>query len=161
MKSHRVVMLTYPNAQILDVVGPLEVFARSARWLKDNGHCKKDAYEIEIIAPVAGPVMMSSGMQVISERTYEEVDSTDTLIVAGGLGYAAIAQDPHVIAWLKRMEIGSKRIVSICTGAFILARAGLLDGRQRRGNRTAERQSRLAPRVHAAQNAHWNCDPRS
>ena len=129
MPIHRVVILAYPDAQTLDVVGPLEVFARSDRWLKDNGHSKTAAYKIQLIAPVAGPVMMSSGLQVISECSYKDVDSTDTLIVSGGLGYAAIARDPDVIAWLKGMETSSKRIVSICTGAFILARAGLLDGR--------------------------------
>jgi len=128
MAIHRVVIFTYPDAQTLDVVGPLEVFARSARWLKDNGYCKKDAYQIELVAPVAGPVVMSSGLQLISECRYQDVDSTDTLIVSGGLGYAAIAQDSDVIAWLKGMEANSKRIVSICTGALILARAGLLDG---------------------------------
>jgi len=129
MTIHRVVILTYPDAQTLDVVGPLEVFARSARWLKDNGHSKTEPYKIELVAPDAGPVMMSSGLKVISERSYKDVDSTDTLIVSGGLGYAAIARDPEVIAWLKGMETKSKRIVSICTGAFVLARAGLLDGR--------------------------------
>jgi len=129
MKAHRVTVFTYPDAQTLDVVGPLEVFARSARWLKDNGHCDGDAYDIELIAPVAGPVMMSSGLQLISERSYQDVDSTGTLIVSGGLGYAATARDSEIIAWIKRMESRSERIVSICTGAFMLARAGLLDGR--------------------------------
>lgn len=128
MKTHRVTIFTYPDAQTLDVTGPLEVFARSSRWLKDNGHCRGDAYKIELVAPLAGPVMMSSGLQLVSERSYRDVDATDTLIVSGGLGYAASVRDPDLIEWLKRMGARSERIVSICTGAFILARAGLLDG---------------------------------
>ena len=129
MRTHRVAVFTYPDAQTLDVVGPLEVFARSARWLKDNGRCRNDAYRIELIAPVAGPVAMSSGLQLVSERSYKEVESTDTLIVSGGLGYAATARDPEIINWLRQMESRADRIVSVCTGALILASAGLLDGR--------------------------------
>ena len=128
MNTHRVTILAYPDAQTLDVTGPLEVFARSSRWLRDNGHCKGDAYRIELVAPDAGPVMMSSGLQLVSERSYRDVEATDTLIVSGGLGYAAMARDPDVIEWLKRLEPESERIVSVCTGALILARAGLLDG---------------------------------
>jgi len=128
MKAHHVAVFTYTNAQTLDVVGPLEVFARSARWLKDNGHCKGDAYRVELIAPVAGPVTMSSGLKLVSERNYREVDSADTLIVSGGLGYAATSRDPDIIEWLQRIEPRSGRIVSVCTGALILASAGLLDG---------------------------------
>jgi len=128
MNTHRVTILAYPEAQTLDVTGPLEVFARSSRWLRDNGHCKGDAYNIELIAPDAGPVMMSSGLQLLSERSYRDVAATDTLIVSGGLGYAAIARDPDLIEWLKRIGPLSERVVSVCTGALILARAGLLDG---------------------------------
>ncbi len=129
MSAHRVTILTYPDAQTLDVVGPLEVFARSSRWLRDNGHCKADAYDIELIAPVAGPVTMSSGVQMLAERCYQDVEESDTLIISGGLGYAESARDPGIIEWLKRIAPGSKRVVSVCTGALILAKAGLLEGR--------------------------------
>jgi len=128
MNTHRVTILAYPDGQTLDVTGPLEVFARSSRWLRDNGHCKGDAYKIELIAPVKGPVTMSSGLQLLSERSYRDIDATDTLIVSGGLGYAAMARDSDLIEWLGGMESRCERIVSVCTGALILARAGLLDG---------------------------------
>lgn len=128
MKTQHVAVFTYPDGQTLDVVGPLEVFARSARWLSDNGHSRGDAYEVELIAPNAGPVRMSSGLQLVSERSYRDVETTDILIVAGGLGYVSVARDAEVIAWLKHIESKAGRIVSVCTGALILARAGLLDG---------------------------------
>jgi len=129
MSAHRVTILTYPDAQTLDVVGPLEVFARSSRWLRDNGQSKDDAYQIELIAPVAGPVTMSSGLQMFAERSYQDVDTTDTLIVSGGLGYVESARNSDIIEWLKCIAPRSKRVVSVCTGALILARAGLLEGR--------------------------------
>ena len=66
-ETHRVSMLAYENCQILDVTGPLEVFARTSRWLSDHGHTHGDvAYEVEIIADRAGPVLCSNGLEIVA-----------------------------------------------------------------------------------------------
>ncbi len=121
-------MLVYPDIQILDVTGPLEVFARSSRWLNDHKQLHgPDAYTIELIAAEPGPVRSSSGLELIAHREYSAVTETDTLLVAGGIGYRAVMEDAAVIDWLRNMQGRVKRLGSVCTGAMILAEAGILD----------------------------------
>jgi transcriptional regulator GlxA family with amidase domain len=121
-------MLAYPDAQMLDVTGPLEVFSRAARWLRDEGRTPDLAYGVEIIAARAGPVRMSSGLELIAGRSFRQARSIDTLLVAGGIGYEQACHDAELIAWLRRQRPRVQRMASICTGALILARAGLLRG---------------------------------
>src|SRR4030095_5111879 len=66
--GHRVVMLGYPRAQILDITGPLEVFARTSRWLRDHHDLQRNAYEIELVAPKAGWVETSGGLALFATR---------------------------------------------------------------------------------------------
>jgi len=121
-------MLTYQDGQMLDVVGPLEVMSRTSRWLLDNGMAQNPAYEVEIVAPETGPVTMSSGLKVVAERSYRQVRKIDTLMIGGGIGFAAAREDAGLIAWVQRKLPQVERLASICTGAMILGRAGLLDG---------------------------------
>jgi transcriptional regulator GlxA family with amidase domain len=129
-RTRRVVMLAFPDVQILDVVGPLEVFARATRWLAERpGAAGPPAYAIEIVGERRGALRSSSGIRLEVDRPIRDVGgSPDTLIVAGGIGTrAALGRDP-VIAWLRRMAPRVRRLASVCTGAFLLAEAGLLDG---------------------------------
>ena len=128
-RTHRVAMLAYPKAQILDITGPLEVFARTSRWLKDHTGRRVPAYAVELVAGRRGPLETSGGLRLIASRTYRELRLVDTLLVAGGIGYEAALTDAELLAWLRARAKVVRRIGSICTGALILARAGLLDGR--------------------------------
>lgn len=127
---HRVVMLAYPDAQILDITGPLEVFSRAARWLRDEGRITELAYSVEIVAASAGPVRMSSGLEIVAGRSFRKAKRIDTLLVSGGIGYAEACNDAGLIKWLRWQQPRVRRMASICTGALILARAGLLRGRR-------------------------------
>ena len=126
---HRVVMLAYDDAQILDITGPLEVFSRASRWLVDQGHRKRPAYTVEVVASVSGPLRTSSGIDLVARRAYREVRSADTLLVTGGIGFAEAARDSELLSWIQRMGRRVRRIGSICTGALVLAAAGVLKGR--------------------------------
>ena len=126
---HSVAMLVYPQAQILDITGPLEVFARTARWLRDHAGLAKSAYEVELIAMNRGPVTTSGGLQLVATRSIREKRRIDTLLVSGGVGHENAARNTAMLAWLRARARDVERLGSICNGALILARAGLLDGR--------------------------------
>ena len=127
--GHRVVMLGYPRAQILDITGPLEVFARTARWLRDHRDLQRNAYEIELVAPAAGWVETSGGLRLFANRRYTDVRRADTLLIAGGIGQSDLMLDRKLLQWLREQSARAERIGSICTGALLLAAAGLLDGK--------------------------------
>jgi transcriptional regulator GlxA family with amidase domain len=127
--TRRVAMLVYPDAQILDISGPLEVFARTARWLCEQRITTQPAYVVDLIGTVPGPVRTSSGIQVLAMHAYDDAPPVDTLLVTGGMGYAALCSDARLLQWLQQQANAVRRLGSICTGAMILAAAGLLDGR--------------------------------
>jgi transcriptional regulator GlxA family with amidase domain len=123
-------MFAYPDAQVLDVTGPLEIFGRAGRWLRDKEITSELAYTVEIVARESGPIRTSSGIRLIAERAFHEVKSADTLLVTGGVGFRDAMQDAAAIRWIRRMAGRTKRVGSICTGAMVLAQAGLLQGRR-------------------------------
>ena len=123
-------MLAYPDVQILDVTGPLEVFSRATRWMQDSGMRPDAAYRVEVVAPRAGSLVTSSGVRLVAERAYRDVTSADTLLVAGGRGQTAVRTQAPLLSWLRRMAGRVSRLGSVCNGALILAAAGLLEGRR-------------------------------
>lgn len=124
-------MLAFEDVQILDVTGPLEVFGRTARWLVENGRRPDLAYIVEIAGPVEGPLTASSGVRLVADRAYGALRGPiDTLLVAGGRGAQAAARDEALVACIRRMAPGVRRLGSVCTGSFVLAATGLLDSRR-------------------------------
>jgi transcriptional regulator GlxA family with amidase domain len=92
-------MVMYPDVQILDVTGPLEVFARTARWLVDHDRCGQPAYTVELLAAHPGIVRSSSGLELVVRRSFtDERRGIDTLLVAGGTG--------------------ARRVIACCSGGF-------------------------------------------
>jgi transcriptional regulator GlxA family with amidase domain len=123
--ARRVVIVVFPDVQALDAIGPSEVFSQAQRA------APQPAYELELVAPAAGPIRTSSGLVLVPDRSLEECrGAIDTLVVAGGLGVRDAARDERTISWLRLAARRSRRVSSVCTGAFLLARAGLLQGRR-------------------------------
>ena len=118
----RVVIVAFPRVQTLDVHGPAEVFT-TATQLSERG-----GYTVEVVAARPGPLPTSS-IALYPDRTIDRCRGPiDTLVVAGGRGVRAAAHDEALVAWLKAAARRSRRVTSVCTGAFLLAEAGLLEG---------------------------------
>jgi transcriptional regulator GlxA family with amidase domain len=141
-------MLAFPQAQILDIAGPLEVFARTARWLRDHRGQRVRAYETELVAPSAGPLETSGGLRLLVSRRYAQARPADTLLVSGGIGCDAALTDRNLLEWIAGQLPRVQRLGSICTGALLLARAGLLDDRAVTTHwGYCDRLARMAPRA--------------
>jgi transcriptional regulator GlxA family with amidase domain len=125
-----VAVLAFPDAQLLDVVGPLEVFGRTHRWLREHRPGAR-GYRVEILAERAGPVRTSSGIEVVAHRSLRAArGALDTVLVAGGDGVRQVLTRPPVLRWVGAARRRVQRLGSVCTGAFVLAACGLLRGRR-------------------------------
>jgi transcriptional regulator GlxA family with amidase domain len=126
--TRAVVIVAYDGVQALDVTGPHEVFvgASTAIGLRRGG---TPAYDVMVAAPTAGPVRTESGLQLVASAL-ADVDNVDTLVVAGGSGVLAATDDAEFVATVATLAGRARRVVSVCSGAFVLAAAGLLAGRR-------------------------------
>jgi transcriptional regulator GlxA family with amidase domain len=123
-----IAILTFDGVQSLDVTGPLEVFAQAIECCRKRGN--PAPYAIEVLAERPGRVRTTSGLRLVADRAYARVrDGVDTLIVSGG-DVAPMAADARLQRWLRDMAPRVRRLASVCSGAFILGEAGLLDGRR-------------------------------
>jgi transcriptional regulator GlxA family with amidase domain len=115
----KVIVLAFPGVQSLDLTGPVEVFAAAGD------------YAVEVVAPAPGLLRAQSGLGIWAERAIAAVTGPlDTLVIAGGEGTRPLIRDAELIEAVRRLAPSTRRIASVCTGAFVLAEAGLLDGRR-------------------------------
>jgi transcriptional regulator GlxA family with amidase domain len=119
-----VVIVTFDAAQILDVTGPLEVFSTATRFLPAVG------YRTKVVTTQGGPVRASCGLEFASTPIADVNDSVDTLMVAGGADMDAVVADSELLEHVRRLAADARRVTSVCSGAFVLAAAGLLEGRR-------------------------------
>lgn len=129
--SRRIVLVAVPDAQILDVTGPLEVFSTATRELCRRGRGGSPAYATDVVSRRRGPLETSSGVAVVASRALGDVRGRlDTLIAAGGRGVTRALTDGLLMRGLRRLAGRATRVASVCTGTFLLAEAGLLAGRR-------------------------------
>ncbi|MBR0785553.1 GlxA family transcriptional regulator [Bradyrhizobium iriomotense] len=125
-KPRTVVIVAVPGVQLLDVAGPLDVFAEA------NLQAGRQAYALLVAAAEPGPIRSSSGVRLMPDRIIDRgfQESIDTLLIAGCPNAADVPADGLVIDWLRRRAARTRRFGSVCSGAFFLATAGLLDGKR-------------------------------
>ena len=121
-----------PGVEILDLVGPLQVFARASEMHTRVNPGSPKIYSVEVVTISSGrSVIANSGLRITADRTFREVrGKIDTLLVAGGNAVEQNEISADAVRWLKKISPRIRRVGSVCTGAMLLGRAGLLDGRR-------------------------------
>jgi transcriptional regulator GlxA family with amidase domain len=118
-----IVMLAFAGAQILDVVGPLQMLA----GVNDEKPGGAPPYRLTVLAERKGEIVTSSGLRLVADGAWQDLPRTiDTLIVAGGEGTREAQRSKVLLAAVRAAAKRARRIVSVCSGAFLLAAAGLL-----------------------------------
>lgn len=138
-----IAILALPGAQLLDVSGPLDVFAQA------NVESAKEVYVLRIVACEPGVIRCSSGARLIPDYSVgDPAERIDTLLVAGAPNAAQMLMTPAVVSWLRATARKARRYGSVCTGAFPLAATGLLDGRRVATHwAAADRLAQAYPRI--------------
>ncbi len=119
--SRRIAFVIFPGFQLLDAAGPISAFEIAGRH-------QPGIYDLAVLAPVAGEVASSSGVKIAA--TALDGAPIDTIVVSGGDGTRSLPDLAKTVSWLRRAAPKARRVTSVCSGAYLLAEAGLLDGRR-------------------------------
>jgi transcriptional regulator GlxA family with amidase domain len=150
-----VAVLVFPDVEPLDVAGPFEVLAVAGELIRADG-LNVPAPQPELIGAGPGLVRARYGMILAPETSLERPVAPDWVVVPGGEGSRAVAEDERVLGWLRGRVGRSRRIMSVCTGARVLAAAGLLEGRRATTHASAiDELRRRVPSARVDPTARW------
>jgi transcriptional regulator GlxA family with amidase domain len=123
--TRKVLIVGFPGVQALDLVGPFEVFTAASLALAANA---KEGYQALVASIDGQPVSTEAGLAFAAAELPDPSEPVDTLILPGGRGVHAAQLDPRLVDWIVAAAPRARRVVTVCTGAFLAAQAGLLDG---------------------------------
>ncbi|SRX92195.1 AraC family transcriptional regulator [Tsukamurella paurometabola DSM] [Mycobacterium shimoidei] len=123
--TRTVLFLSFPWMQSLDLTGPLEVFSTASLLLAAKG---REGYQTVVVSVDGQPVTTSSGLPLATTELPDPREPVDTVVLPGGAGVHEARANLEIVDWIKAVATRSRRVASVCTGAFLAAQAGLLDG---------------------------------
>jgi transcriptional regulator GlxA family with amidase domain len=132
MERWRVGILVFDGVAALDVAGPFDVFSRARLEPGVESRHSEDSalFDVFTVGKTKDPVTATGGLVLLPRWSFDDAPAIDLLLVPGGFGTRPLLQDPETIDWIRRTAATARRTASVCTGALLLARAGLLDGRR-------------------------------
>lgn len=132
MTKHNVAILIFENVEVLDFAGPYEVFSRTRLVPGPESRRTDDSapFNVFTVAPRAGTLRATGGLQVVPDYDFASAPPIDILLVPGGFGTRPLLEDAAALDWIVRTAGQAQLVTSVCTGALLLARGGLLDGKR-------------------------------
>jgi transcriptional regulator GlxA family with amidase domain len=132
METWNTAILLFEGVEVLDFAGPFEVFSRTR--LQPGAASRRSEegspFRVFTVAARRGPVRATGGLVVLADHGFEDAPHIDLLVVPGGFGSRAAMKDAATLEWIRGRAARARRVASVCTGALVLAEAGLLDGRR-------------------------------
>ncbi len=145
VRSRTLGVVLFPGFELLDVFGPLEAFGNLP-----------EHFRVVMLAEARGPVRSAQGPTVVADAGLADSPPLDLILVPGGIGTREQIDNRALLAWLAERAPAAEVVASVCTGAAVLARAGLLDGRRATGNKAFFRWvAEQGPRVEWVSRARW------
>jgi len=129
MRRRQVGIVIYPDVEVLDFAGPYEVLS-VCRLDESRRREEPSPFEVLLVAGSREPVRASGGLRVLPDHDLDSCPPLDLLLVPGGWGSRREVDNARLIDWIRARAAGAELTASVCTGSFLLARAGLLDGRR-------------------------------
>jgi transcriptional regulator GlxA family with amidase domain len=128
MRSWNTAILVFDGVEVLDFAGPFEVFSRTRLVPGIESRRTDDSapFRVFTVAPEKREVVATGGLRVTASFTYEDAPPVDLLVVPGGFGTRQLVEHAPTLDWIRRVAADAELVTSVCTGAALLARAGLL-----------------------------------
>jgi transcriptional regulator GlxA family with amidase domain len=147
--TRRISFFVLPGVHLMNLGGPLDVFARASSRLLADGRRATPAYEIELLTGDDNALTTATGLALMGGRPWDQATQPiDTLIVVSGAEVFHQLPEPRILEWFRQSAKNLRRIASVCAGAFVLAEAGILDGRRATTHwNAAARLARLYPKI--------------
>lgn len=124
--TRSVVILGYGGVQSLDVAGPFDVFTGATMHLAAQH--SPGGYAVQLVSMDGRPVTTMTGLEFVAAAPPDPHEPIDTIVIPGGFGVEEARRNPAIVDWIRTAATGARRIVTVCSGAFLAAEAGLLDG---------------------------------
>lgn len=125
-------ILIFDNVEVLDFAGPFEVFSRTRTVPGPESRRSNDSapFRVLTVAKTREPVTATGGLVVVPEFGFADAPRIDLLVVPGGFGTRPLLQDEETLEWIRSTAAAAQRVTSVCTGALLLGKLGLLDGKR-------------------------------
>ena len=125
-------ILVFDGVEVLDFAGPFEVFSRTRLAAGVDSRRSDDDAPLHVftVAETGAEIVATGGLRVVPHHGFDSAPSIDLLVVPGGFGTRPLLESEEVLAWIAKTAASAQRVTSVCTGALLLARAGLLSGKR-------------------------------
>ena len=132
METIHVGILIFDNVEVLDFAGPFEVFSRTRLQAGIEARRSEESapFQVFTVGKTRDPVTATGGLTVVPRHGFADAPGIDLLVVPGGFGTRRLLNDEETLGWIRRTATAARRATSVCTGALLLAKAGLLQGRR-------------------------------
>jgi transcriptional regulator GlxA family with amidase domain len=148
-------ILVFPDVEVLDFCGPFEVFSVT-RLDGTNRRQEVSPFEVFLVAETTDPVKATGGLRVIPDHSFDTCPPLDILVIPGGWGTREQVSNAKLVEWVKARSGGAKFVTSVCTGSFLLGRAGLLAGKRATTHwMSLDRMRQAFPDVTVEDALHW------